>query len=162
MQPLTRLKFLILTLLFSFASLPVLALQVKSIQSTGTLKMDDGQEFHLAGLIIPSESLSLLSVILAGKDLNIEQESSKDYQKGDFSKAGYLYVKAFEMDFPFKPQTPPRESTLMVNQLLLSLGLARVDTERVFKHRDQFLKIEAEARSQGKGIWSYETLPPHS
>jgi hypothetical protein len=136
------------------------AAQVKSIKPTGALELENGQIAQFAGLIIPQESFSILSVLVSGKDLEFERESSEDYPKDAPSESGYFYVQTFEMDFPFKPNDPPRETKVMVNQLLISMGLARVDAEKNFKHREKFLKIEAEARSRGMGIWSYEAIPP--
>ena len=142
-------------LFFLGASLPpVFAAQAKSIKASGILEMKDGQQVRLAGLVIPEESLSTLSVLLSGKNVNFEQDSkNKDATK---PKTGYLYVKTKELDFPFKAEARPRESTVMVNRLLITLGLARVDLEQEFKRREDFLKLETEARNKGRGIWSYE------
>lgn len=140
-------------------TIPVFAQEVKTIHPTGILEFENGEQVSLAGVIIPVESLMLLSVIVSGKNLSVQTETSGDYEKQENPKAAYLYVKTFELDFPFKPQSEPKESHVMINQLLLSLGLARVDGDKIFKHREQFLKIEAEARTQGHGIWSYENPP---
>lgn len=156
-RPLWRRLFFIL--LFSFFSFPALALQVKAFQPKGVLLLDNGEQASLAGITIPEESLALLSVILSQKDLEFEFENSDDYKSDELPKAGYFFVKTIEMDFPFKPEDKPRESTVMVNKLLLSLGLARVDAAKKFKHRDKFLEIEAEAKARGMGVWSYEQIP---
>lgn len=122
--------------------------------------MQDGKEVRFAGIFIPSESYPLLSVIISGKELDFEPEYSEDYRGPESAEAGYFFVQTFEMDFPFKPESQPKETKVMVNELLVSMGLARVDREKQFKHREDFLKIEAEARDRGMGIWSYETIPP--
>jgi hypothetical protein len=141
-------------------SLPAFALQVKSLHPKGILELDNGEQTSLAGLLIPEESLSLLSVILSQKDLEFNAEDSDDYKKPGEPKAGYFYVNTIEMNFPFKPEDKPKETKVMVNELLLSLGLARVDAEKQFKHREKFLEIETEARTRGMGVWSYEEEKP--
>jgi endonuclease YncB( thermonuclease family) len=136
----------------------LLADQVKALESSGIIQFADGSRVVLAGVTVPPESVRLLSVIVSGKEIEWEQESSKDYLKTADPKYAYLYVKTFEMDFPFTPGARPKETKVMINELLLSLGLARVDGDKEFKHREKFLKIESQARTQGQGIWSYEPI----
>ena len=157
------LRWLLIFLLVGISfSIPALALQVKALKPSGILQLDSGKEACFAGLLIPSESLPLLSVLLAQKDLEFDVEKSAEYQISEMPQAGYFYVKTFEMDFPFHPGDKPKETKIMVNELLLSLGLARVDLSKNFKHRDKFLEIEAAAKNRGMGVWSYETPPAAS
>ncbi len=97
--------------------------------------------------------MPVLTTLIAHKDLSFEPEGSLT-EAG--RQSGYLYVNAFEIDFPFHPQGHPREKRLMVNQLLIELGAARVDTGKVFKYKNDFLKAEEKARLLGAGVWSFE------
>lgn len=151
---LTASFFLFIYFLFPLSAFPAHA---KGIKPSGNLELQDGQEISFAGLIIPVESFSLLSVIISGKELELELERSENYRSAQGLKAAYFYVQTFEMDFPFQPESKPRQTKVMVNELLVSMGLARVDAENSFKHREKFLEIQKEAKSRGMGIWSYET-----
>ena len=47
---------------------------------------------------------------------------------------------------------------MMLNEVLLAWGSARVEHKTAFRRENEFSKIEAEARQKGEGIWSYEPL----
>ncbi len=67
----------------------------------------------------------------------------------------YLYVTTSEISLPVGSQAKPREKKVMVNQLMLTTGAARVNEKLSFKWKERFAKIEADARQKGEGIWSY-------
>ena len=151
-------SFWILSLLFYFSGAFVFAQQVHAIKSAGVLDLDNGEQITLAGLQIPEESLQSLSVILTKKEISYDEEDAGKTPNQGASKSVYLYVNSKELDFPFKPGAEPRTKKIMVNELLLSLGLARVDSAKLFKRKQAFLALEADANRRGMGIWSYEPI----
>ncbi len=144
--------------LFSLSS-PVFSQQVHSIKSSGILELENGDRVTLAGIRVPEESMNSLSVILTKKEVSWEEEKSFEKNPAASVKSVYLYVNNQELDFPFKSGSAPRTKKVMVNEWLLSLGLARVDGEKLFRHKEAFLELEAEANRRGMGIWSYEPIP---
>ena len=140
--------------------LPVLgyALQVKKLLPSGRMMLDDGKEIRLAGILSESEAQSTLSVILAGKDIKIEEEKAVSDPTHSGARYCYVYVNSLELELPFRPNQSPRESKMMVNEILISQGLAKVDTSQDFKHKQHFLELEALTRAKGSGLWSYEPL----
>lgn len=130
--------------------------QVQSIAEDCTMKLQNGQLVVLAGIRIAPEAKPSLLTLLGSKEVEVEYEPVLQPQLPSDIKPVYLYVKTSEVDFPFKTGEV-RESRVMVNQLLLALGAARVNPSMSFPQKDEFLKAEATARERGEGIWSYQT-----
>ena len=130
---------------------------VRAIRADGTLELANGDTIRLGGLRLTSEAVHFLSPLLAGKEIELEYDPLWGVPSGPpVPKPAYVFVKTQELDFPFSPRASPRQKSVMVNQLLLGMGVARVDKSLRFKRRDEFFKIEAEARQKGEGLWSYE------
>lgn len=127
---------------------------VKGVHEDGTLELAGGSLVTLAGLEFPEESRRLFPVLLAGKDVEVQTDSSS--VSGGAPAPVYLYVNTSEIDMPFPQGFLPHEQKVMVNELFLALGAARVQADKIFDQRESFLRIEAEARTRGEGVWSYE------
>ena len=137
-------------LLIAQASAP--ELQMTEIKANGHLILTTGQEIKLAGLLIPSETVPLLKALLNGKPFELE------YEAADASGVPvvYLYLQMKELQLPGKKKSENKRR--LINEFLLERGAASVDSESAFKHKERFLKIEAQAREKGEGIWSYDPV----
>jgi len=131
-----------------------IAEHVTSLDREGGMSLDNGMVVRLAGLEFPEESLRLFSVLLAGKEVHVEMDSLAVPESQPVPV--YLYVNTSEIELPFPQGLIPHESKVMVNELFLRLGAARVAAAPAFDREDSFRMLESEARSKGKGIWSYE------
>ena len=150
-------SFWIAGALFLWMAVPVFAQQVHAIRPSGILELDNGEKVILAGILVPEESMGSLAVLLSKKEISLDEEKSAGNDPAAASvKTVYLYVNNQELNFPFKAGASPRTKKVMVNELLLTLGLARVDKEKTFRRKQDFLLLEAKAARQGMGIWSYE------
>ncbi|MCD8497780.1 MAG: thermonuclease family protein [Alphaproteobacteria bacterium] len=127
------------------------------------MQLDDGRLFGLVGLEIPDfnpynpgpitqTAIRVLNDLLVGMDVNI-------YQQGKKKDAGLKNRMGHHLAHLEK-----RENGAWVQGVLLSLGLARVKTERRnTEMTDQMLALEAKARSQKIGLWAlpeYQILMP--
>lgn len=154
----TRFVTLLSTSLLSFfLFLPSgFSAKIISIDRNGELRLENGERVRLAGLELPSETLPILRILLAGQEVRIEKEKGKE---GESVPPVYLFVSARILNLPFLAGDNPAEKEILLNQFLLSLGAARVAPLAQFSKRKTFLEIEARARTAGKGIWSYEKEP---
>ena len=129
------------------------AAQLKSIDpKTGVLTFDDGRKAVLAGVQLEDGALKTLASILSGKNAEFIQAAALG--EGAEPSSVYLYVQSNQIDFPPKTGSVSRPVKLMVNEFLLSAGLATVSQDLTFKNRESFLRIQEEAKKQGSGIWS--------
>lgn len=134
-----------------FSALPVFAEQVVSAEAENQFVLADGRKIRMAGLQIPSESGALISVLLAGKEVQLQEEDAPGLEG-----RVYIEVDTDELPFPFADELHQKKRKVVVNELLLAMGAAYVDETQDFKMKDRFLEIQNEARTAGKGIWSYE------
>lgn len=130
--------------------------RVKAIRKGGVLELDTGKRVILAGIESAPESLRLLRVLLADKEVELEYERDLPPHEASGAMPAYLFVTTSEVRLPLEAKTEPDKKRVMVNQLLLATGAARVDARAPFKWKSRFSKIEDEARRKGEGIWSYE------
>jgi hypothetical protein len=149
-----------LLFIFLLFAVPIHAFaeKIKSLKSDGSFVLDnkDQESVRLAGLALAEESLPLVATLLAGKEVDISEDKNLAKESPEKIKPVYLYVKTKELDLPFELADKPRESKIMVNELLILMGAARLDEERPFKERELFLKAESRAKERGEGIWSYD------
>ncbi len=145
------------TALFFLTAVAVFAGQdrVKSISKDGTLEFESGRSARLLGVELRPEALRILPTLLAGQEIDIEEESGQIDTSTNISKV-YLYVKNKEIDFPFTQNKNPSESKKMINAFLISTGAAKVSADTPFKKMDEFLKLEEQAKLEGEGMWSYD------
>ena len=133
---------------------PGFSQHVKSIEPQGSIILENGKSICLAGLKLSEESHPFLAALLSKKDVDFEGET-------EGNPCGYLYVNTSELPLPFKLGEQPEAKRYMVNEVLLKTGAAKVDgdTKAIFKLKEKFLALEAEAKQTGQGIWSYEEHP---
>ncbi|HTL48733.1 MAG TPA: hypothetical protein VL688_11805 [Verrucomicrobiae bacterium] len=146
-------KTLLLVLVVFLSVVPRLwAEKVSSIHPDGSLALDNGQTVQLAGLELPEETLRLLPILLGGKDIEVRPDTAP----AEGPVPAYLFVNTSEIDMPFADKFKTREKKVMVNELLLFLGAAKVDRSKPCQELDGFLRLEDEAKKKAQGIWSYE------
>jgi hypothetical protein len=126
---------------------PAFAGQIKEIGETGIIRTAEGEAYSLAGIRLPPESLPLLSLLVAGNEVEIEQDSQPGPEV-------YLYVQAREIGLPFRDSVP-KNSRILINRFLVELGAAEV-LPGEFDKQEEFLAAQEKAREKGEGIWSYD------
>ena len=133
--------------------------RIKAILEDGGLQLESGDRIILEGIQLAPEAIPILSILVLQKEVELEYEfsPSKGLNTDKDLPAAYLFVKTSELDFPFNKQAAGmRKKRVMVNELLLKLGAARVAKDAVFKSKEGFTQLESVARKKGEGIWSYE------
>ncbi|MBI3313848.1 MAG: thermonuclease family protein [Candidatus Omnitrophica bacterium] len=133
--------------------------QVHKISDEGLIVLKSGTELRLAGLVLTPESFPILQSLLVHKQ-HVSLEYEKSPMNDSLAKPVYVYAETAEAEMPLKPDVHPRKKKILVNALLLSLGAARVDTRQNFKKKKDFIQLEAKARTEGQGIWSYDSAVP--
>lgn len=149
----------IIPLIFSFFLLLCVfsssaqALRVKKIHpDTGILTLDDAREVRLAGIHLAPEAFKSLAILFSGQDIELDEEK----ELAASIPSVYISVKTIEIPFPFKVNTSPQASKLLLNEMLIASGLASVDVSKDFKKKEAYLKLQDEARHLAKGMWSEE------
>lgn len=99
----------------------------------------------------------MLHSLLQNKIVQIKYENSLLQAASHSPKPAYVFVETKEAAMPLKRGAAVRKKRVMVNELLISLGAAKVAGGTNFKKRKDFLKLETKARTEGAGIWSYES-----
>lgn len=150
------LSFCFFVLLF-LLSHSAFALRVKQIHpETGVLTLDDARQVQLAGVKLAPEAFKSMAVLFSSQDIDLDEEKSLSAAAG--VPVVYISMKAMEIPFPNKDNAQPRGAKISLNEMLVSSGLASVDDTKDFKKKDDYLKLQEEAKRLGKGIWSQE--PP--
>ena len=120
------------------------------------VKVVDGDTFHCQRSDGQIEKVRLIG---------IEIQDSIENKATDFTKS-YLR-RGLPVKLEFDTETRDKFGLIlayvylpgggMLNALLIQEGYAKVDTNTPkIKFKDLFLKLEAEARTQGKGLWEKE------
>ena len=141
-------------IVFFFAASNLLALQAKKIDSRGTIFLDDNRKISLAGIELSPDFFSILSIILAGRDISFQKDAVLPASESGVIP-GYVTVDTSEIDLPFEPNVQHKRH-VMINEFLISLGIAKVATALDFKRKVSFLELEQSAKERGSGLWSYE------
>lgn len=136
------------------------AARVAGIEKDASLKLDNGKKILLAGIELPEESMPLLGVLVGGKDIEFSGDSASAELPPDAVAPSYLYVNTSEIELPFAQAVAAREKKIMINELLVAIGAARVLRNLEFEHKAAFIELEDKARLDGQGLWSYEVIPP--
>ena len=123
-----------------------------------TVKMEDGEIIHLAGLDYPDldyyepgdiavTAIKILEDFLTDKDVTLYQTKSKD--KGRINRFGHHIAHIVR-----------KEDNVWTQGLLLALGTARVrTTEYNLEMAKQMLAIEDKARINKNGLWEENRFP---
>lgn len=126
---------------------------VTEVLSDGTLVLEGGHQVVLAGIRLDDEGVSVLKVLARKRDLNLR----KDTAASSAAKVPvYAYLRAKYLKFPAKVEAVSEEEEVMLNAFLVSQGAARVADDQVFAEKDNFLKLQEQAKKMGAGIWSYK------
>lgn len=133
--------------------------RVAGIEKDASLKLDNGKKIQLAGVELPEESMPLLGILVGGKDVEIAADSKAGEPAADALIPAYLYVQTSEIELPFAQAVAAREKKIMINELLVAIGAARVLRNLDFEHKTAFIELEDKARLDGQGLWSYEVTP---
>lgn len=126
---------------------------VADVDEGGVLTLESGKRVSLVGVTFDEEGVSVLRVLVRKKDVNLQLIARP---KPVAQEAAYVYLQAKSMPFPFRQGEAPGEQEVLVNELLVKLGAAKVDVSQEFSRKAKFLKIQAEAEKKGLGVWSYE------
>ncbi len=126
---------------------------VSDVDDGGVLTLESGKRVSLVGVTFDEEGVSVLRVLVRKKDVNLQliARSTSAAQE-----AAYVYLQSKSMPFPFRQGEAPGEQEVLVNELLVKLGAAKVDVAQDFSRKAKFLKVQAEAEKKGLGVWSYE------
>lgn len=133
--------------------------RVAEIEKDSALKLDNGKKIILAGIELPEESMSLLGVLVGGKDVEYASDPKTAEPSPTAVSPSYLYVNTSEIELPFAQAVAAREKKIMINELLVAIGAARVLRNLDFEHKASFIELEDKARRDGQGLWSYEVIP---
>lgn len=117
--------------------------------------MANGGKIKLAGIELAPEGRLLLFTLLADREVYVEYERSSSASS---AKDAYVYIPLQQL--PEGSMSGVTVYRRMLNQVLIQMGAARVDLKGNFKFKRDFLKLEAEAKRKGEGVWSYEEIPP--
>lgn len=151
---------LLLTVLQIVFSSYIYAEKVRAVLEDGQLELEDGRKVILAGILSPPspEGIRMLPLLLAGREVKLEFDSKLQKAAGESAPLPvYLYVTTTEISLPYSFGDQPRDQKVMVNELMLATGAARVDENLNFKWKDRFVQTEESARQKGEGIWSYSS-----
>ena len=148
-------KILVLALLLLGAGFPATlhAEVVAKVEADGALALESGKQVVLAGVELDSEGISVLRVLAQKQDLKFQLlpqslPGAKAYV--------YAFLQAKYLKFPVKPDGVPDEQEILLNEFLVKVGAAKVAEKQEFSHKEKFLKVQAEAKRKGEGVWSYE------
>ena len=137
-------------------STPSFADSVRSVSAEGLIETVKDKRYLLAGIELVPEGYPILLTLLAGQDISVQKAPDLDALEAE-AKYAYIYVKVRETMLPAEIRFEFRENRVMVNELLVSFGAARV-MEADFKRKPRFLELEDLARLKGEGLWSYSQI----
>lgn len=143
-------------LVFWAGTSPLLFAQiVTEVGADGVLTLEDGKKVVLAGIQMDAEGISVLRVLVQKQDLKFQILANS---ASGAAESAYAYLQAKYVNFPVKLNEVPDEQEVLINEFLVKVGAARVDESRDFSHKAKFLKVQAEAKEKGEGVWSYQVL----
>ena len=128
---------------------------VTEVGPDGTLTLESGKKVVLVGIQMDTEGISVLRVLAQKQDLKFQLITHSAPGAKEFA---YAYLKGKYLRFPAKPNDIPDEKDVLINEFLVKVGAAKVVETQDFSHKAKFLKVQAEAKKKGEGIWSYEVL----
>jgi len=126
---------------------------VKDVGADGTLNFEDGKRVVLAGIQMDEEGISVLRVLAQKQDVKLQLIPGT---LPDGKKSGYAYLQSKYIKFPEKAGVIPAQQEVLLNEFLVKVGAAKVVETQTFSQKARFLKVQAEARKKGEGVWSYE------
>lgn len=153
-------------MLFMLSIPPFLSAEkITEVNDEGALVLANGGQVMLAGVECSEEGRGELAFLAEGKDARIEvldpaaKSSSEDSLKDDGGGApqqAYVFVRQAGLMLPYIPSKSPEIQEVMLNEILLSLGAAKVRGGENHPRGVHFKELETQAQKSGQGIWSYE------
>lgn len=142
------------TIIFFFCFFPALRAEVvKEIGPDGTMTLDSGEKVALAGILMDVEGISVLKALAGKQNVRFEKVAILE----DQSRAlAFVFLKAKSVKFPSQASGVAEAEEVMINELLLKIGAARVAENQAFTSKERFLQLQQIAMKKGEGIWSYE------
>ena len=137
-----------------FGASNLFAEKITQVREDGSMSLESGKIISLAGIDLPPESMPLLSILITNKEVDVQE--AKKVPKISDAEPVYLYVRASELEMPFKGANP-RDSRVLINRFLLEIGAATLQPGFIADKEVEFKDAEAGARKRGEGVWSYET-----
>jgi endonuclease YncB( thermonuclease family) len=134
-------------------SAPLFAEIVKEVGPDGMLTMVDGKQVFLVGVQMDTEGVSVLRVLAQKQDLKLQLIARSAPGAKEFA---YAYLKAKYVKFPAKLNETSGDQDILLNEFLVKTGAAKVAEAQDFSRKAKFLKVQAEAKKKGEGVWSYE------
>jgi hypothetical protein len=126
---------------------------VADVGPDGTLTLESGKQVILAGVELDTDGVSVLRVLARKQDLRLQLLSQAAPGAKEFA---YAFLQAKYLKFPVKPDGASDEQEILLNEFLVQLGAAKVAEAQDFSRKAKFLKVQAEAKRKGEGVWSYE------
>ena len=127
---------------------------VREVGRDGILTLEGGKQVVLAGIQMDADGISVLRVLAQKQDLKFQLLSKS---APGAKESAYAYLQAKYLKFPVTPKGVSGEQEILLNEFLVKIGAARVAEAQDFSHKARFLKVQAEAKRKGEGIWSYAT-----
>lgn len=126
---------------------------VTDVGKDGTLVLADGKSVVLAGIQMDEEGVSVLRVLAQKQDVKLQLVPAPT---SGGKQAAYVYLESKFVKFPEKLGEGPGEQEVLLNEFLLKVGAAKVVEGQEFSRKAKFLKVQADAKKKGEGVWSYE------
>lgn len=145
--------FILLLIGSCFFSSPLFAEIVTEVGADGTLTLESGKRVALVGIRMDDEGVSVLRVLVQKQDVKLQLIAGS---APGATELAYAYLQAKYLKFPTKLNQIPDEHEVLINEFLVKLGAAKVIETQDFRYKAKFLKVQAEARKKGEGVWSYE------
>jgi len=129
------------------------AARVTDIQADGTLEIDGREYVRLAGIDPAPEASNLLKVLVLAKEVEIVSQPGPTEQAKQHPGV-YLYVQTAEIPFPFAQEEKSLARRVLVNELLLRLGAARVSDTVSQEWKKKYHQAQQAAKTGGEEVWS--------
>ncbi len=141
-------------MIFIFCFFPPLRAEVvKEISPDGTLTLDSGEKVTLAGILMDVEGISVLKALAGKQNVRFEKVPILEEQSRALA---FVFLEAKSVKFPSQASGAADAEEVMLNELLLKIGAARVAENQTFTAKERFLQLQQIAMKKGDGIWSYE------
>ena len=153
MNKLARVIFVVLVISLVVGAGAAYAITVEKVTPDGHLILADGKQIALAGIRMDAEGASVLRVLAEKQNVRLEILRTVSGAQGE--ETAYAYLNAKSIPLPFKETDLAGQERILLNRFLIRLGAAKVNEAQEFSKKADFLRIQAEAKRKGEGVWSY-------
>lgn len=149
-----KIKMLCVSAIFFFLFCQELHAEiVKEIDPDGALKLESGKRVVLAGILMDAEGITVFKAVAKKRDVRIEDVLNAPQVSPNHV---YAFLQSKFIRIPYRATDAAGAEEVMLNEFLIGTGAAKVDESQEFPKKQDFLKLQDEARKKGEGIWSYE------